>query len=257
MISGTGAVQLAHEGGRHHVARRETPATSRRFDIAELLEEARRVEGRAHFQRAVAGVSGLDLEILGQPRSNAVAAEQRVHEYGDDAGGRAWCFADAPGHNADHVRPHPGAIGTVAEQYIRVVRTAYEFGEGFHIGVRIVVLGAARECRPHDIARRRQMIDAQGTDLHQGEETVGEGRTEHRRVEVPIPSQTRRRANSERLPSFTAVVPARRRRSGLPTPSSHPHRRVSPDRGERPAPRTRLPCKSSRAPAPCDSGTPT
>ena len=58
---GAQSTELAHEGGRHHVARRETPATSRRFDIAELLEEARRVEGRADFQRSVAGVSGLDL----------------------------------------------------------------------------------------------------------------------------------------------------------------------------------------------------
>ena len=60
-----------------------------RLEIAQPLEEARRVERRAHLQRAVAGGSGLDLKILGEPRADAVAAEQRMHEHGDDARRRA------------------------------------------------------------------------------------------------------------------------------------------------------------------------
>ena len=224
MMSGAGAVELAHEGGRHHVAGREAPAASRGLDITRLLEEACGVEGCADLQRTVAGGRGLDLQILGQPRSKAVAAEQRMHEHRNDAGRRAWRLTDAPGRNADHVRPHPGAIGPVPEQHVRVVRTAHEFGKRLHVGVRIVVLGTARECRLDDIARRRQMIDAQGADLHQGEETIWEGRTEHRRVDDPLSSEAAQRQRRRASPIIVARCASESERASHPVVASAPAR---------------------------------
>src|SRR6185436_11640380 len=79
-------------------------------------------------------------------------------------------------------RADPRAVGAVAKQHVAIVRAAHELGEGIDIGSRVMLLCRARERRADDIARGRQVIDAQGANLQDMQEVVGCGGTEHRRL---------------------------------------------------------------------------